>query len=90
MTQKEIHISSVVVQVQPEHLGVVKAQILDLPGAEIHGEDAIGKLVVVLETSTETGVTKAIDAINNLPYVLMTFLVYHQIEPFENLAEDHS
>jgi nitrate reductase NapD len=76
----EIHISSIVVHVIPEHLACVKNDISNLPGAEIHGESANGKLVVVLESDTDRQTTDVIDSINLLDHVLSTALVYHHIE----------
>ncbi|QIZ78852.1 chaperone NapD [Ferrimonas lipolytica] len=90
MALEEVHISSLVVQVKPEHLDAIKAQITALANTEIHGESAEGKLVVVLETANQGFVTDTIDKINNLPNVLNTFLVYHQIEHLDSQEEDAS
>jgi len=80
MDRQEVHISSMVVHVKPDHLRSVKNSIEQLPGAEIHGESDKGKLVVVLETQNQGYITDVIENINNLEYVLNTALVYHQIE----------
>ena len=90
MTQQEVHISSLVVHVKPDYLDVVKTQILDFPNTEIHGESEEGKIIVVLETANQGYVTDTIDKINNLEHVLITFLVYHQIEHFDSKSEDDS
>ncbi|MGF1758281.1 chaperone NapD [Photobacterium sagamiensis] len=90
MAQQEVHISSLVVHVKPDHLEVVKTQILDFPNTEIHGESEAGKIIVVLETANQGYVTDTIDKINNLEHVLITFLVYHQIEHFDPQSEDDS
>ncbi len=90
MAQEEVHISSLVVHVKPEYLDVIKAQILELPNTEIHGESEEGKIIVVLETANQGYVTDTIDKINNLEHVLITFLVYHQIEHFDSQSEDDS
>ena len=87
MDKQELHISSMVVHARPEHLARVKQNIESLPGAEIHGESANGKLVVVLETQNQGYITDVIEKINQLEHVLSTSLVYHQIEyldPLEN------
>jgi len=53
MDQQEVHISSMVVHVKPDHLQTVKNDIEQLPGTEIHGEADSGKIVVVLETQSQ-------------------------------------
>ena len=83
MNQHEIHISSMVVHAIPDYLRSVKNNIEHLPGAEIHGESENGKLVVVLESQTQTHITDVIEEINNLEHVLSVALVYHQIEPID-------
>ena len=80
----EVHISSMVVHARPEHLSAVKREIEDVPGTEIHGESACGKLVVVLESHTQSHITDSIEKITRLEHVLNTALVYHQIEPLES------
>ncbi|NIY81922.1 chaperone NapD [Vibrio hepatarius] len=80
MSLNEVHISSLVVHVSPEHLDEIKPQIEAFENAEIYGDSPEGKIVVVLETENQGFITDTIDAINNLPNVLSTVLVYHQIE----------
>lgn len=80
MALNEVHISSLVVHVAPEHLDAIKNQITQYENAEIYGDSPEGKIVVVLETQNQGFITETIDAINNLPNVLSTVLVYHQIE----------
>lgn len=80
MSLHEVHISSLIVHAVPEHLAVIKRQIESFAGAEIYGESAAGKLIVVIETQNQGYITDTIDAINQLEYVLNTALVFHQIE----------
>ncbi|MCL9773660.1 chaperone NapD [Vibrio methylphosphonaticus] len=80
MSLNEVHISSLVVHCRAECLAEIKAQIEAFDNAEIYGESEDGKIIVVLETENQGYVTDTIDAINNLPNVLNTALVYHQIE----------
>ncbi len=84
MDQDEVHISSMVVHARPEYLQDVKNKIEHLPGTEIHGESACGKLVVVLESQTQTHITDVIEKIGDIEHVLTTALVYHQIEQPDN------
>ncbi len=89
MSLNEVHISSLVVHVLPQHLESIKAQIEEFENAEVFGSSPEGKMVVVLETENQGFITDTIDAINNLPNVLSTVLVYHQIETdLEQLDED--
>ncbi len=89
MSLNEVHISSLVVHVLPQHLESIKAQIEEFENAEVFGSSPEGKIVVVLETENQGFITDTIDAINNLPNVLSTVLVYHQIETdLEQLDED--
>ncbi len=80
MLLNEVHISSLVVHVVPQHLAAIKQTIESFAGAEIYGESAAGKLVVVIETQNQGYITDTIDAINQLDHVLSTALVFHQIE----------
>lgn len=84
MDQNEVHISSMVVHAMPDHLQTVKSNIENLPGTEIHAESPNGKLVVVLESQTQTYITDVIEKIACLDHVLSTALVYHQIEQLES------
>lgn len=69
-----------VVHASPDYLQDIKTKIESLPGTEIHGESACGKLVVVLESETQTYITDVIEKIVDMDHVLSTALVYHQIE----------
>ena len=86
MEQTEVHISSMVVHAMPDYLVDVRKNIEALPGTEIHAESPNGKLVVVLESQTQTYITDVIEKIACLDHVLSTALVYHQIEPLADRA----
>lgn len=89
MSLNEVHISSLVVHVLPQHVESITAQIEEFDNAEVFGSSPEGKIVVVLETENQGFITDTIDAINNLPNVLSAVLVYHQIETgLEQLDED--
>ena len=85
MLSNEVHISSLVVHVAPEHLTATRGQIESFDNAEVYGDSPEGKIIVVLETENQGFVTKTIDAINDMPNVLNVALVYHEIdeEPHE-------
>ena len=80
LEQTEVHISSMVVHAMPDYLLDVRKHIEQLPGTEIHAESPNGKLVVVVESQTQTYITDVIEKIAGLDHVLSTALVYHQIE----------
>ncbi len=88
MEQTEVHISSMVVHAMPDYLLDVRKKIEELPGTEIHAESPNGKLVVVLESQTQTYITDVIEKIACLDHVLSTALVYHQIEPQTDSATE--
>lgn len=74
------HISSLVIQVRPEALATARLAIAVLPGTEIHGEDASGKLVVVLDTADEAEILGTIARIHDMPGVITASLIYHEID----------
>ena len=76
----EIHVSSLVVHARPETLDDVRDALRAMPGVEIHGENAAGKIVITLETRTEHEVVQRLGAISELPGVLSAALVYHHFE----------
>jgi nitrate reductase NapD len=73
-----------VVHARPDYLQDVKNSITLLPGTEIYGESECGKLVVVLESQSQTHITDVIEKIGDIEHVLTTALVYHQIEQLDN------
>jgi len=80
MLINEVHISSLIVHVAPEHLPATRRQIDSFDSAEVYGDSPEGKIIVVLETENQGFVTETIDAINNIQNVLNVALVYHQID----------
>ena len=84
MELPEVHISSFIVHARPEHLTDLKRGIEAFPGAEIRAQSDCGKLVVVLESSTQNHITDTLEKIAALPQVLNTALVYHQVEAMES------
>ncbi|TDT43143.1 periplasmic nitrate reductase chaperone NapD [Halospina denitrificans] len=83
-----IHIASLLVQVQPDRLVSVRDWLAAQSGAEIRGEDAAGKLVVVLESSGERAILDLIEATEVREGTLSANLVYHEIINAED-AEQH-
>ena len=77
----ELHISSLVVQVQPAVVDAVSRVIATLEGAQVHAASPFGKLVVTLETASEAGILERITDISGIEGVLTATLVFHQVEP---------
>lgn len=76
----EIHIASLIVHVRPDCRAAARALLAASPGIEIHGEDNEGRLVIVVETATEAGILTHMAAINEIPGIIATSLVYHEID----------
>ena len=74
------HISSLVVQCQPDVLDATVRYLNGNPAAEVHATDPQGKVVVVLETSTEQQIVETIRDIEQRQGVLSVALVFHQID----------
>jgi periplasmic nitrate reductase NapD len=74
-----VHIASFIVRARPEMAATVAARIAAVPGNEVHAIDA-GKIIVVVESSSDAGIADRMDEIRNEPDVLMVSLVYHQMD----------
>jgi periplasmic nitrate reductase NapD len=73
-------IASILVQARPERLDEVEASILALSGCEIHGRDARGKLVVVVDAPDAGSLGSTLNTITMLPHVHAAALVFHAID----------
>ena len=78
---EELHISSLVVHCRPGCADGLAARIGAMPGAEIRGGIAEGKLVALLETSGESEIVERLNEIQLLDGVLAATLVFHHCEP---------
>ncbi|MFQ6370826.1 chaperone NapD [Shewanella sp. YIC-542] len=79
-TSQEYHITSLVIHAAPGHLPTVSHHIARLAGCEIHASTPEGKLVITIEGDSQQQVLTQVEAINQLPDVLSSSLVYHQVE----------
>jgi nitrate reductase NapD len=77
----KVHISSIVVHVNPSHSVRLQAAIGRLAGLETHAATATGKLVVTIEAPSEDESIAAMDAVRALPGVFSVAMVFHQFEP---------
>jgi len=85
--ETETHITSFVVQVQPDSVAATTQRIETIEGASIHIAHPDGKLVVVMEADSLAIVTDWIAEVSGFPGVLSAVLVYHQIEDAERLDD---
>ncbi|MGB0895188.1 MAG: chaperone NapD [Parashewanella sp.] len=79
---KELHVSSLVVQVKSEFMSDVRKAIMAMENAELSVNNEV-KLVVVLEGEGRREIVDSIDKINDLEGVVSTSMVYHQSEELD-------
>jgi nitrate reductase NapD len=76
-----LHISSIVVHVDPASSPRVRADIAAVPGLETHAATDDGRLVVTIEAETDEASIAHIDHVRALPGVHAVAMVFHQFEP---------
>lgn len=81
-----VHISSLVIHVRPECAEAVRRAIRD-NGGEVAASDPCGKLIAVIETPDETGVSGFADRLAVMDGVLSANLVYHLVDDPEAPGE---
>lgn len=81
MTRDPHHISSAIIHARPEAAAELCRRIPALmPGLEVPAAEG-GKLVVTLETDSESEIVDRLNAISLMDGVLSVSLVYHHFEP---------
>ncbi len=73
-------IASILVQARPDRLTAVEAEIAAIAGCEVHGRDARGKLVVVVDAPDAGHLGTTLNTIALLPDVYSASLVFHAID----------
>ncbi|QOR40383.1 chaperone NapD [Billgrantia diversa] len=86
----KVHISSLVVQLQPERIDDVRQYCQARPGVEVHATDPQGKMVLILETGGHREIVEFIEGLQQAPGVLSVGLVYHHAESAEELNREMS
>ena len=76
-----MHISSIVVHVDPTAAVRVRGAVDKLPGVQTHAASADGKLVVTVEAPSEGESIAQFENVRALPGVLAVSMVFHQFEP---------
>lgn len=80
MTEKELHVSSLIVHINRTKADSIKASINLLVGAQVIIISPEGKAIVVLEASNQRQIMEVIDQINEFDGVINIGLVYHEFE----------
>ena len=84
---REIHITSFIVQTVPEHLAQVVAWIEEQSSAEVSLAQEDGKIIAAMESDNLASVTDFLNQVSSKQDVLNCALVYHQIENPDHLDE---
>jgi len=72
-----MNICSLIVRTRPERVQAVEQGLLALPGVEIHGGRAEGKLIVTVEGTGRSEIADTLAAIEGVEGVINTVLIYH-------------
>jgi periplasmic nitrate reductase NapD len=80
-TEPFSHLVSLIVHARPAELGSIRSVLAEMSGVEIHAENALGKIVITLETADEQEIVQRMGAIGELPGVLSTALVFQHSDP---------
>ncbi len=73
-----INIVGILITAFPQHLSKISEQIQNL-GGEVHLQDEHGKLVVTLETASDSVIAERLVDFQNIPGVINAAMVYHEI-----------
>lgn len=81
-----MNIAGVVIHARPEKLAGVEAQLLDLPGVEIHATAEDGRMVVTVEDE-ESRMGDTVMSFHSVDGVLSASLIYHHFEDSEEAQQ---
>jgi nitrate reductase NapAB chaperone NapD len=84
-SNRQVEIVSLIVSTWPQHLDAVSEAVVAL-GAELHGRDPQGKLIVVLEEASQGAVGAKANAISGLPHVLSAVMVFQASDDDDAIA----
>ena len=76
-----MNVIGVLVQTAPEWEADVAARLVEMPGVEVHAAGGDGRLVVTATDVGERFASDSLMAMNQVPHVVGTSLVYHAFEP---------
>lgn len=83
MANDTLHISSLLIRANPDRMAQVIAEIEKIPNSEIPLQDANGKIIVTLETTSESEIVSSLTDLQLLDGVASAALIYHQTEAAE-------
>ena len=72
-----MNICSCVVHTRPEQGALVAAAVAGLPGVEVYGGVPEGRLILTLEDTRAALAADTLGALNQVPGVIGTVLIYH-------------
>ncbi len=83
-----MNISSAIVYAKPQQEATLRAQLMQLPGVEIHANTADGRLIVTLECADDVQAIDLYRTIEHLPGALSVAMIFQQTEsnPEQELA----
>jgi nitrate reductase NapD len=81
-----MNIAGVVIHARPEKLAGVEAQLLELPGVEIHATAEDGRMVVTVEDE-ESRMGDTVMSFHSVDGVLSASLIYHHFEDSEEAQQ---
>ena len=77
-----MNIAGVMVSALPGQMDEVEAQLLNIPGVEVHAANEAGRMVVTVEGVDERMVSDTVTEMHSLKGVLAAAMVYHSFEEF--------
>ena len=72
-----MNVCSVIVHAKPENCGGVRMRLEALPGVEVHGGEAEGKLIVTVEDAGGSTAADTMMSFNSVEGVISSTLIYH-------------
>lgn len=84
----ELHIASLVVQHHEDAAPALRDAVAARPGLEIALADAT-RSVLLQESPDTRGLMDSVDLLRDLPGVVNVNLVYHHVEPRQDLEQPH-
>ncbi|WP_165498117.1 chaperone NapD [Siculibacillus lacustris] len=76
-----MNVIGVLVHVAPQGLDTARAALAAMDGVEVHAASADGRLVVTATDVAGRFAADSLMAMNHVPHVIGTALVYHACEP---------
>ncbi len=81
-----MNIAGVVIHARPEKLAGVEAQLLGLPGVEVHATAEDGRMVVTVEDEAPR-LADTVMGLQDVDGVLSASLIYHHFEDSEQAQQ---